>query len=190
MAKSLSVTRKNSSGHIAILYENVEERMRLLAQYLQEGLDKDELCIVVVSESPDEIIDHLSAFGLDARTAVADDTLRIFDMQQTYLSGGEFISDYMLRNVETFIHDAREAGFTGLRTAGEMSWLHRHLHAQPEAERYELEVNTLAHDHDDFIGLCMYPAPNAFGADILRGMLSTHPQYVYDNRIHKSPHYA
>lgn len=190
MPKSLSITRKNTKGHAAVLYENPHERIQLLADYLREGLSRDELCILVTPEPLKEILDQLQTLDLDAHTAYDDGSLRIFDMQDTYLKGGDFVADYMLKNVETFLQDAREAGFTGLRTAGEMSWLHGALHAQPEAEHYESEVNKITHEHDDFLGLCLYPASNSFGADILRGVLNTHPKYVYDGQLYASPHYA
>jgi hypothetical protein len=94
----------------------------------------------------------------------------------------------MLNNVRLFIEEAENLGYAGIRTAGEMSWLDEHPEAIDEATDYEYRVNGLSTPHDNFVGLCLYPAQSAF-TSILTGAARSHPTYIHNSRVRPNPHF-
>jgi hypothetical protein len=181
------ITRTNSHGHAAFFYESEEERLWLLAKYFREGLARRELCIFVTDEPSAKVLGRFKAIGTDFTPAVKAGSLRIFEMEPTYLPDGKFAADFMLENVRNFLGDSERLGFRGLRTAGEMSWLYDHPEASDEALRYENQVNKLQSDR--FIGLCMYPVQEKF-AKVLRSVGHTHPSLIYDGGIRTNQYYS
>ncbi len=189
MTKHTVINKDATNGHAFFLYNDADERHELLAAYLKQGLDNNELCILVTSELPDDILQSFSSLGFDAKTAYKNQSLRIFEMNQTYLPDGHFSAYYMLNNVATFINEAKANGYSGLRTAGEMSWLTERCEFTEDAEAYEQNVNNLCTPDSNFIGLCLYPVQDAF-TDILASATRTHPSFVYDGRMQSNEHYS
>ncbi|MDB5184792.1 MAG: histidine kinase [Candidatus Saccharibacteria bacterium] len=183
------ITRSNTQGHLAVLYESPQERLKLLASYFQEGVARNEMCVLVTSEHIDEVLEDFLSLGFDAKSAVDTGALRIFEAEQTYLPDGTFVSGYMLENVRNFLDEASSLGYDGLRTAGEMSWISVHPESIAEAIHYESDVNSICDAHQDFVGLCLYPAQQT-SAGMLRDVMQTHPSFVHNGAPQLSPYYA
>ena len=160
--------------------------MKLLAQYFHEGLEKGELCVFASSESVDNVIDAFRQAGLFVADPLTRGALQIIAMNDTYLPHGKFVAHYMLHNVASFIEDARDQGFTGLRTAGEMEWISEHPEFQHAAAKYEADVTDLGKGEGQFIGMCMYPMSH--DTTILQDALRTHPTLMYDGRLRMNPY--
>jgi hypothetical protein len=172
------ITHDNTHGHAAFLYETPEERLRTLAIYFLDGIANNELCVFVTSDTPKDAVKKFKAYGADFR-----------EMQPTYLPDGKFAADYMLGNVKSFQTEATQLGYSGLRTAGEMSWLYDHHEAHDEAVAYEQLVNEPPLAHDKFIGLCLYPVQENFSR-VLHDVARTHPSLIYNGEVHQSASYA
>jgi hypothetical protein len=179
------ISRSTTQGHIAFIYDNPSERLKILAVYFEEGLKRNELCVFVTSYPPDQVLSNFRNLGYNFLQAIRNGSLRIFEMYQTYLQDGKFVSDFMAKNVLNFLDDAKNLGFTGLRTAGEMSWLNEHLEAVTEADRYEIDINQVCESNENFIGLCLYPAKTTFGL-MLSSVMHSHPNYIYEGEVHPS----
>ncbi|MBW3568996.1 MEDS domain-containing protein, partial [Candidatus Parcubacteria bacterium] len=117
--KAATFDKATTQGHTCFFYTDAVDRFGVLAQYFKQGLDKNELCIFVTAESQDDTIHYFMNAGLDVSKPVKDKALRIFEMNSTYISNGRFVTEYMLNNVSNFIDNAKEKGYSGLRTAGE-----------------------------------------------------------------------
>jgi len=183
-----SITRSNTHGHAAFLYNTSEERLEVIARYFKEGLAKHELCVYVTADDPDIIIDKFQELGLDVGKHIRSGALRIFGADETYLPDGHFAANFMLANVANYIKEAKSLGYRGLRTAGEMSWIYDHPEFAAEAKNYEAAVNQLGDQHPEFIGLCLYPVQKHF-AKVLHDISDTHPSFIYENRPSLNPHY-
>lgn len=186
MATYPIITKETTHGHAAFLYSSPEERLELIAHYFQEGLAKNELCIYVTSEQPDDVAFKFIKLGFNVRRPLKDGALRIFEMNETYLPNGHFVADFMLANVSSYIEEAKELGHTGLRTAGEMSWIYDHPKYSNDAREYEARVNELSKDHPEFVGLCMYPVHDHF-ARVIHDTADTHPSFIHDGKIQLNP---
>lgn len=175
--------------HVCYFYESNDERYELLAQYFQEGLAHNELCVFVTPEPLEAVIGHFQVAGLAVAAAIKTGALRVFEMNSTYLPDGHFSADYMLQNVRNFIADAKRQGYAGLRTAGEMLWIHQHPEFSEAAAVYEQRVNTLTASDGSFVGLCLYPAERA--VDTLQtNVLRTHPLLMYDGQTRFNLYYS
>jgi len=188
MIKHNRYDKHTTQGHAFFLYNSSDERLGLIAEYFKQGLAKHELCIFVTPEPQDEVIESFKAVGFDCGEAVVAGSLRIFEMNQTYLPDGRFVADYMLSNVANFMEDAKAHGYSGLRTAGEMSWLDEHPAALSEALDYEERVNSLNSPAPAFTGLCLYPVRDGF-SDALHGAVRTHPSFIYNGEVRSNEHY-
>lgn len=179
-------TKRDIHGHILLIYEKPEERLKALAEYFRKGLERHELCVLVTPDPLEKVIDSFLSVGLDANHAVKDDDLRIFEMTETYLPHGKFVANYMLLNVANFIIEARAKGYNGIRTAGEMSWLHEHPEFLEDATAYESQIHELNATSPEFTGLCLYPVRKGSGR-IIDSALKTHPSFFYDGTAHTNP---
>lgn len=181
MTRFPSITYKNTHGHAALLYDTPEERLDIITQYFQEGLEHNELCVFVTSGSLDESKAEFKKRGFDVSRYIQSGALRIFEMNATYMPNGQFTADYMLANVNNYLEEAKSLGFNGLRTAGEMSWIYDNPDSSAEAKQYEYLVNTLGPEHPEFVGLCLYPVKDHF-AKVLHDVSDTHPSFIYEGR--------
>lgn len=147
------------------------------------------MCIFVTGDSEAATVRSFKKVGFDVSKAVKNKSLRIFEMNATYLPHGQFVTEYMLSNVSSFIENAKEEGYSGLRTAGEMCWTMKHEEAVAAAIDYEHKVNNLAPPDSNFIGLCLYPMQNEDNK-IIHGAVRSHPSFIYDGQIRLNPYYS
>lgn len=178
----------DANGHVAVFYDTPSDRWKILAEYFRIGLERNELCVFVTQTSLSDAIENFSNRGTDVGVAVEQGDMRIFNMLDTYLPHGRFVSDYMLKNVSNFIKDAKSQGYNGLRTAGEMSWLFGRPGLHTEAAVYENDVNQLTDTNQEFTGLCLYAALKD-SEPIIKNAIRTHPAFIYDGELHDNPHY-
>lgn len=160
-----------------------------MADYFRDGFDNGDMCILVHSSPKAQIIKDFEATGLDIRPHLEKDNLRIFDINETYLAGGKFAADYMLSNVKGFISDAKSRGYSGVRTAGEMSWLEDSRELTDEAIQYEQAIDELIEIDETFTGLCMY----RLGSDtveLIKDALQTHSSFIYDGVNYHNPYHG
>jgi hypothetical protein len=184
------ITHDNTGGHAAFFYETPEERLSTLAMYFLEGIADNELCVFVTADKPSDAVKKFKKYGADFRFVVKDGSLRILEMDSTYLPGGTFAADYALSNLKSYQQEAAKLGYSGLRTAGEMSWLYDHHDAaHTEAAAYEQRINKPPVANSKFIGLCLYPVQEHF-TRVLRDVARTHPSLIYGGKITPSSLYA
>jgi hypothetical protein len=180
----------SKTDHIAMFYDSPEERIHFLADYYNEGLEANELCVFVTLETPPEVaVQALTDAGLkDAQVHIANHDLQIFAANDTYFTDGEFVAAYMLKNVENFLEDAEKQGYDGLRTAGEMNWLADHPESHSDAAHYESDINGVS-GGIKFTGLCLY-STQELPDNVIHGALQTHPEVVYHNQQQGNPYYS
>lgn len=175
-------SREDTHGHVLFVYADPKERQRLLADYFADGLDNNELCIYVSSDSPKKVLRDLKAAGLDAAKAYKQQRLRLFEMTPTYLPHGKFRTNFMLANVSNYIVEAKVSGFAGVRTAGDMDWLYDHTEFAAAAEDYENQVSDLHQASPEFTGMCLYPVcPDA--GPLLDMAMRTHNDLIFDSSL-------
>lgn len=189
MSKSVLIDRKSTKGHSCFFYKDKKERLKLLASYFCEGIDKNELCLFVTAGSEKQVISDFTKSAPSIVKAIQTRSLLVYEMNATYMSEGQFVANYMLNNVKQFIEEAGNRGFTGLRTAGEMKWINDYPEEIDNAILYEHQVNTLNEPEPSFVGLCLYPM-GELSVVLTDEVLRSHPTIVYQDHIKNNPYYA
>jgi hypothetical protein len=179
MANFPSITRLNTKGHAAFLYNSSEVLYPVLAQYFEEGIEGDELCLFVTADEPDKARAKFKELGFDVHEPIESGQFRILDMNDTYLPGGHFDADRSVGNLEGFIKEAESLGHKGLRIAGEASWIYEHPEVAEDAHRYEARADELIEQNPTFIALCLYPVKDQF-SKVMHDTSVTHPAFIHN----------
>jgi hypothetical protein len=164
--------------HICLFYRDEKSLLETVAAYIIAGIQKGERCFCAQkSHIIPKLRDALRALGLEVEGAIAGGALEIRSEDDVYFSDGRFRSEVMMALLETSIDEARRNGFTGFRTAGEMSWaLERQLpnggNYCDQLVGYEQMVQAAFPDKGA-IGICQYPI-HRFPAKTLDAVLNAH----------------
>jgi signal transduction histidine kinase len=170
--------------HVCTLYEERGEEVAIAVSYIRAGLDRDELCVCVVDDGGERILNALASEGVDVDAEMRKDRLVIFEKP---LGQGLQTRD-MLGKIEQFATGSRNAGHSGFRIVGEMTWtLDGDLKALAEFEA-RLNLNRVWERHS-CAGLCQFDV-RRFTPETLREMIIVHPLVVVGNRVCRNPYYV
>jgi hypothetical protein len=175
--------------HICTVYDTREEQLAVAAAYVADGLAEHERCLYA-AESLEALANFrraLSAHDVDVVAEEFSGALLLLTTDSTHLEGGSFDTERMLRMLNEAVEAALDAGFRGLRTCGDMSWL---LWGAPGSE-HVLEYEALLNQFFPTVralGMCQYDRAK-LPANIIDGALATHPCVVVDNRLRPNPSY-
>ncbi len=98
--------------------------------------------------------------------------LSVVTKHETYLRHGAFQPDKMIVDLCDSVQAALDAGFTGLRAAGELSWALDLPSALVQMVNYEEQLEE--HFHSKFAALCQYDE-SRYPAYLIERMKSVHP---------------
>jgi hypothetical protein len=175
--------------HICVVYQTAEEQRAVAADYLSDGLRRGERVYYVADSAESLELFHraLSRRGIDVATALQTTALVEATHAEAHLVDGCFDSERMLRLLNIGIEAAVAAGFSGLRTCGDMSWLLGNPAGAEQVVEYEALLNNL------FLGapacgMCQYDA-SRLPARFLDHGLATHSTVVIDGHHKSNPYY-
>ncbi len=172
------------ADHVCTLYDQREEEVAIAVSYIRVGLDRGELCVCVVDDGGESILDALASEGVDVDAEMRKGRLRIFEKP---LAQGLKTRD-MLEKIEQYARESRNAGHAGFRIVGEMTWaLNGDLRALAEFEA-RLNLNRVWERHA-CAGLCQFDV-RRFTPGTLREMIIVHPLVVIGDRICRNPYYV
>ena len=143
--------------HICALYATEQEQLRISAAYVRDGLRRREQCLYVGS-SPAALKRFdaaLTRVGIDAGRMTKSGALIEATHADAHLAGGCFDSDRMLGLLNDCVERALNAGFPGLRTCGDMSWLLQEAAGSEQAVEYEALLNQFFAGVRG-LGMCLY----------------------------------
>jgi len=175
--------------HLCLIYETQEEQFSAILPFMKIGLERGEKCVYLVDDNTAAmVIDGMKAAGMDAEAAVESGMLTIASKQDVYLKQGFFDPDWMIGFLKRATDEARAAGFSALRIAGEMTWV---LSGDPGTERlmeYEAKLNYFFPENDA-LAICQYNR-NRFPPEIIKGVISTHPFVIYGGVVCSNFYYV
>lgn len=174
--------------HLCVIYRDDDEHRIVLSDYLRRGLEAGERVVYIVdARTARQIRGYLRDVGINVRDAERGGQLLFLTRDDAYTREGVFDPHRMISLLRQETQQALDEGFVGLRVTGEMTWALRGL---PGSERL-IEYETLLNEFfpgSACIGLCQYDA-RRFPADILLGVLRTHPIAVVGTRIYANVYY-
>jgi signal transduction histidine kinase len=138
----------------------------------------------VVDDGGESILAALASEGVDIDAEMRKGRLEFFEKP---LAQGLRTRD-MLRKIEQYASGSRNAGHTGFRIVGEMTWtLDGDLKALAEFEA-RLNLNRVWERHA-CAGLCQFDV-RRFTPETLREIIIVHPLVVIGDRICRNPYYV
>jgi len=144
--------------HAIMFYEYVEDKYRVLFDYLKAGLDSEEAVTYVAGfdETPSHVRSLLQKRGIDVDACESKGMLQIMSYRDWYLVDGEFNVQRTIARWAKLLSDALAEGFKGLRVAGDATWF---LKCDMKDELLEYE-NSLHRVLDmPLIAICAYSLP-------------------------------
>ncbi|MEW6401521.1 MAG: MEDS domain-containing protein [Chloroflexota bacterium] len=172
--------------HICLIYDNEEQRRKIVSQYLAAGMKAGEIVRYFADTTdPDEIRAWLSEMGVELRD---DDSFRIIPAENAYCPGGRFVPQVVIDNAVARYSMAREAGYSASRVTGDMSWVLRDIPGADQLLEYEVGLNGIHHDFPR-VGMCQYDA-RRFDGSVLFKVLQVHPYMVAQGQIVRNPFFV
>jgi hypothetical protein len=175
--------------HICVVYRGIEEQLAVASEYLADGLRRGERVYYVAdsAEALRAFNEALAAQGIDPGEALRTTALIEATHADAHLLDGRFDSERMLGLLNEGIESALNAGFAGLRTCGDMSWLIGDPPGADQVVEYEALLNQLFFGTRG-CGMCQYDA-SRLPPGLLGHALATHSTVVIDRQHKPNPLY-
>ena len=188
MGYSLVEAEIKPGEHLCSFYENKEEQFQIVFPFIVEGLARTEKCLYIADEnSVDEVKAGLLIHGIDVEECLKTGQLNIMTTKESYLKHGKFIIEDMVLQLDSFVYRAINEGYSGVRVAGEVTWLIRELSSLEEFLEYEKTLNEVFRSRPVKL-LCQYNSKKLFG-NVILGALRTHPRVLIGLALYKNAYY-
>jgi DcmR-like sensory protein len=164
--------------HICVFYRTDVALLEVLTPYIAEGLRKGERCFCVqTNEVIRRLTFDLQFIGVNVEREVARGALEFHTENEVYFENGSFDGEAMIRRLMRAVEDSVKAGFTGFRSAGELSWASAETHCK-QVVGYEKMVEE-CYPGKRAVGLCQYRM-SAFRPAVLEALLETHRMHMIE----------
>jgi len=181
--------RLQGHDHVCFLYDSEPARLGFVVPFLGIGLARREQCFCVTGAgSRQSTLEALHAGGVDVAEAMRDDRLCLLTPEETYLAGGTFDEDAMLRLMAEVARASAARGFPAFRITGEAAWLSLHPQSATAFASYERRVNELM-SRTRCVALCQYHR-TGLNRDVLTAAVGSHPLLVVDDKTCRNPFYG
>ena len=165
-----------------MVYETPAERMAALGPFIREGFKRNEACALITDEeNMPEVSSNLESQGIRVAEEQQRGSLFLLNYRQSYLRGGRFDPEGMLRYLDDTVRKQVERGHAGFRVTGEMSWA---LGTKPDCDRL-LEYETLLNKYlpgSQVVGICQYDRTRV-SPRVIYDVLRTHPIAIVGDRF-------
>ncbi|MCM0649201.1 MEDS domain-containing protein [Clostridium swellfunianum] len=152
--------------HLSQLYETKEDLLNILALYFKAGLEGNEFCLWITSNSvkESEVLEALGKQVPNVRKYLESGQLSIGDYKDFYLQDGKVKPENLI-NKWVELHDSIIGkGFHGLRVCGDESWIETKL--WKSFIEYENRLNKIVNSYK-IVALCTYCLKNCSASDVI-----------------------
>ena len=141
--------------HISHLYSSKDDFIKVLAPYINSGLNNNELCVWIYSQNVNykEAKSILQTSVNDIDSYIEKSQLRLLPFTQWYVLDNSFNDLRLNQQWLDLIKYAEDNGFDGLRAVGDTAWLEKCYFR--DFEKYEDKINDIFRELP-FIALCLY----------------------------------
>ncbi|HKC57658.1 MAG TPA: MEDS domain-containing protein [Vicinamibacterales bacterium] len=178
-----------NGDHVCTLFGSRGEQIGAAVEFIRGGLARGERCLYICCEqTPEEFREELRRAGIDADAEEARNALEVITKAEGHLKGGAFDAARMIEMLAATLSDALATGFTGLRGAGDMTWLLDQAPGSHELLAYEALLNYFCANRPVVL-LCQYSRAK-LSPKILESCLATHPHVRVETlRLLRNPFY-
>lgn len=182
--RSLAVGALSHGEHSSFSFASRSEQMDTLGPFVHDGLARNERVLYVGDAASGESL--VTAFGSVAARALAASQFIIEDPGDTYMSGGHFDAERMLRHYSAVVRQALADGYAGVRIAADMRWAAEALDDINDLIAYEGTVDGVL-GVEPAVVLCQYDR-RVFDEVTLSAIEAAHQSRAHANPIHESTH--
>jgi hypothetical protein len=174
--------------HICVIYSDTQELADIAADFLCQGLKKQERCwYVAARDERDAVASALRKRGVKVDGEMRRGALDILDGSDAYIVRGDFNPEETVGTFSDAIEAALKDGFSGFRAAADMSWALSIKNGPQRAIAYEVLLRTLFATARA-TGLCLYDRKR-MPLQVLDGALVTHPFAGVNGHARSNPFY-
>jgi len=178
-ATSPSLFQFRHGDHICVFHRSDNSLMDVLTPYIAEGLRKGDRCFCVQRPEIVKRLEYdLRFIGTDVDTAMRAGALQFRSIEEAYLPNGKFEPRVMMDMLVRSIEESQRKGFSGFRSAGDLSWSVKGRNECSQILGYEAMVEE-CFPGKPATGMCQYPM-DSFPPDVLKSVMSLHRQRVVD----------
>jgi hypothetical protein len=176
--------------HVCAFFANDDEAYRVLLPFIRDGFACGERAVHIVNtEQRQELLQRLTADGIDTSAAQQSGQLEIQNNTEVYLRDGRFDSDRMLATFEELASGGKAAaGFPLSRIVCRMDWVSGDRSRIEDVIEFESRVGDLWRVHDDAV-ICTYRLSELSGADVI-DILRTHPMVIIGSLLQQNPFFT
>jgi MEDS: MEthanogen/methylotroph, DcmR Sensory domain len=174
--------------HVCAFFNSREEQNKVIIPFLKEGIDRGEkLLRIMDAHLREEYLSAYTAGGIDVQAAEQDGQFEVRSWHETYLKGGSFDGDSMIKLLEEGLEENRpKYGLT--RAVGNMEWALETAPGVTDIVEYETKLNFVVTKHPDPL-VCVYDL-NRHSASVVMDILRTHPMVIVGGVLQENPLYV
>jgi DNA-binding NarL/FixJ family response regulator len=175
--------------HVAAFFSSEEERYRVLAPFIADGLAVGEKALHII-DSPyrDRHMRCLTEAGIDASGAEARHQLLLLPWEEAYLRDGRFDQHAMISLVRRVLSDGSAQGYPLTRGIAHMEWALQNRPGVHDLVEYEGRLNDVLAACDDVV-ICAYDLTK-FTGDVILDVIRSHRMIIIAGSLHENPFYV
>lgn len=174
------------SCHVCLIFDSEVQRQKITSEYMAAGLRQGErVRYIADSTTPEKVRSWLLEMGIELPEVKENGPFGILRAEDFYCPDGRFEPREMINRMVPRFEMAREAGYTGTRSCGEMTWALKGIPGSDRLLEYEALLSTV-HNSFPHSGMCQYDARLFDGATLLK-VLNVHPFMIAQGQIVRNP---
>jgi two-component system, cell cycle sensor histidine kinase and response regulator CckA len=175
--------------HICPIHQSTAEQTSSAVLFASIGLEQGERCIYVADDSTQQdLAREFAARGVDLDGEQKKGSLTISRGRETYLRSGQLVAQQMIDFLAKSEREALDAGYSGLRFQGEMTWALDADSPDDGLIGYEAGLGTYLKSSHAVVA-CHY-LRERLNATAVHDVLVTHPLVVIAEQTCPNPYYA
>ncbi|MBN1916433.1 MAG: MEDS domain-containing protein [Verrucomicrobia bacterium] len=175
--------------HVALFYRDQREEFSATVPFIRTGIERGEQCLYIAGEEgPDAARDALRTDGIDLDALERAGALLFRSQDEVYLPTGRFDKDRMMSLWTEAAKQAIDAGHTGLRATGDLTWSTEDPPGAKNVMAYERELENQFR-RLPVMALCRYNRAR-FDQDILDEATRMHARVIADGVLKESSLYV
>jgi hypothetical protein len=172
--------------HVCAFVNSRDEEHRILDPFVSQGLARgDKMLYIVDPADRANLVRHLRHLGLDMPKLLGQRQCEVRTWSETYLRGGRFDQEAMLRLLDEFLGGSRSPR---IRLVADMGWAVEEQDFSDLLLEYEARANYVQPKHGHVV-ICVYDTAK-FGGDVLIDVLRTHPMALLGGVLQVNPYFV
>ena len=175
--------------HVAAFFGSEEERYRVLAPFIADGLAVGEKALHIIDPPDrDRHVRRLTEAGIDVAGAEARHQLVLLPWEEAYLRDGRFDQHAMIGLLRQLLGEGTAQGYPLTRGIAHMEWALQDRLGVHDLIEYEARLNDVLAECDDVV-ICAYDLTK-FTAALILDVLRSHRMVIMAGSLRENSFFA